>query len=270
MGRIQFTTVSGASVTAPTSLAVNGQVYMVADVTNDDQLLGVSWSVTCGSSAAPGGISIDRACGTFNPAEESGPVPLYLTTGIITTFNAPAAIPTGKTVTLTAHATALPSVTSSVTLTIVSAGTHLAGPEMNKTSVARDKWDSGNIMQASGVSNRVQIPDLHSLKLLKTGAVQELKRKTMKSFNTIGLGGEHHLLAATGRDPGATGVSLWPTDILAFLTRRLSLGRGETAHQFAGALFAVSSFWTSRVLYPSNRNLEPFPLQTPAELCRGS
>jgi len=125
IGAIQFTTVSGASVTAPTSLAVNGQVYMVADVTNDDQLLGVSWSVTCGSSAAPGGISIDRACGTFNPAQtESGPVPLYLTTGIITTFNAPAAIPTGKTVTLTAHATALPSVTSSVTLTIVSAGTH--------------------------------------------------------------------------------------------------------------------------------------------------
>jgi len=112
-------------VTAPSSLAVNGQVYLVADVTNDNQFLGVSWTVTCGSAAAPGGIAIDTACGTFSPAHtESGPVPLYLTTGIITTYNAPATIPTGTTVTLTAHATALPSVTSSATLTVVAAGTH--------------------------------------------------------------------------------------------------------------------------------------------------
>jgi len=125
VGAIQFTTASGASVTAPTSLAVNGQVYVVADVTNDNQFLGVSWTVTCGSAAAPGGVSIDSACGTFNPAHTlSGPVPLYLTTGIISTYNAPAQIPTGTTVTITAHATALPSVTSSATLTVVSAGPH--------------------------------------------------------------------------------------------------------------------------------------------------
>jgi hypothetical protein len=125
IGPVQFTTASGASLATPASLPVNAQVYVVADVTNDDQLLGVSWTVTCGSAAAPGGISIDNACGAFNPAHtESGPVPLYLTTGIITTYNAPAAIPNGSNVTITAHATALPSVTSSVTLTVTSAGTH--------------------------------------------------------------------------------------------------------------------------------------------------
>jgi hypothetical protein len=98
---------------------------MVADVTNDDLLLGVSWTVTCGSAAVPGGTSIDTACGTLNPANtESGPVPLYPTSGIISTYNAPAEVPAGSTVTITAHATALPSITSSATLKVVAAGTH--------------------------------------------------------------------------------------------------------------------------------------------------
>ena len=119
---IQFTTAAGTSVSAVTQLAVNGQVFLVADVTHDGQLLGVSWTVTCGSAAAAGGTSIDTACGSFTPAETaSGPVPLYPSSGIIATYNAPSEVPKGSTVTITAHATALPSVTSSVTLTIVAA-----------------------------------------------------------------------------------------------------------------------------------------------------
>jgi len=119
---IQFTTAAGASVSAATQLAVNKQVFLVADVTHDGQLLGVSWTVTCGSAAAAGGTSIDTACGSFTPAETaSGPVPQYPSTGIIATYNAPSEVPKGSTVTITAHATALPSVTSSVTLTIVAA-----------------------------------------------------------------------------------------------------------------------------------------------------
>ena len=102
---------------------------MVANVTDDDQFLGVSWTVTCGSAAPVGGGTIDTACGTCNPAQtESGPAPLYPATGIVTTYNAPSAIPKGATVTITAHATALPSVTSSVTLTIVAASSD-ATPE---------------------------------------------------------------------------------------------------------------------------------------------
>jgi hypothetical protein len=122
IGPIEFTSAAGVSVPAVTSLAVNGQVYLVATVTHDDQLLGVSWTVNCGSAVPPSSGTIDTSCGTCVPAQtQSGPVPLYPSTGFITTYNAPSAIPKGSTVTITAHATALPSVSSSVTLTIVAA-----------------------------------------------------------------------------------------------------------------------------------------------------
>lgn len=124
IGPIQFTDASGASVTAVSSLAVNGQVYLVATVTHDDQFLGVSWIATCGSAASPGTGAVDTSCGTFSPSQTlSGPVPAYPQTGVIATYTAPAAIPKGKSVTITAHATSLPSVTSGVVLTIVAAKT---------------------------------------------------------------------------------------------------------------------------------------------------
>ncbi len=119
---ISFVSASGASVPPVSSVPVNGQLYLIATVTNDDEALGVSWTVTCGSAVPPGGTSIDTSCGTFDPAQTaSGPIPPYPSTGIITTYNAPSAAPKGGSVTITAHATALPSVSSSVTLTIVAA-----------------------------------------------------------------------------------------------------------------------------------------------------
>ncbi|MGD0730965.1 MAG: hypothetical protein ABR956_06855 [Terracidiphilus sp.] len=136
IGPIQFTTAAGANVPPVGSLAVNGQVYMIADVTDDDQFLGVTWSVSCGSQAPAGGVSIDTSCGTFDPVQTlSGPVPAYTFTGIVTTYNAPSAIPKGTSVTITAHATALPSVTSSVTITIVAAEATLE-PEATKAGSA--------------------------------------------------------------------------------------------------------------------------------------
>ena len=104
----------------PPSLVVGGPAaYMFANVIDDDQGLGVSWTVTCGSATSIGSGGIDTACGTFNPAQTlSGPVPLYTITGVVTAYTAPPAVPKGGTVTITAHATSLPSVTSSVTLTI--------------------------------------------------------------------------------------------------------------------------------------------------------
>jgi hypothetical protein len=122
VGPIEFTNSSGVSVSAVTSLAVNGQVYLVATVTHDDENLGVSWTVACGSAEPPSSGYIDTSCGACVPAQtESGPVPLYPSTAFITTYTAPPAIPKGSTVTITAHATSLPSVSSSVTLTIVAA-----------------------------------------------------------------------------------------------------------------------------------------------------
>jgi hypothetical protein len=112
IGPIEFTTASGASVPAVSSLAVNGQVYLIATVTHDDQFLGVSWTVNCGSALPPSSGTIDTSCGTLVPAQTaSGPVPTYPITGIITTYTAPPSVPKGNRVTITAHATSLPSVT---------------------------------------------------------------------------------------------------------------------------------------------------------------
>jgi hypothetical protein len=120
VGPIEFTDAKGAPVSAVTTLAVNQTIYLVGTVTNDNDLLGVSWSATCGSTPPPGGVTISNACGIVSPAQTlSGPVPSYPMTGIITTYTAPSVIPNGGTVTVSAHATSLPSVFSSVTLTIV-------------------------------------------------------------------------------------------------------------------------------------------------------
>lgn len=123
VGPIQFVTASGGSAPDVSSLPVNGTIYLVASVTHDNDLLGVSWTVNCGSLPPAGGTgTASTACGVISPSQTtSGPVPTYPSTGYITTYTAPSAIPKGNTVTITAHATSLPSVTSSVTLTIVAA-----------------------------------------------------------------------------------------------------------------------------------------------------
>ncbi len=121
VGPIQFVGSSGASVSPVSTLPENGVVYLVATVTNDDEMLGVSWTVNCGSLPSGGGTNgvISTACGVFTPAQTlSGPIPTYPSTGYVTEYTAPSIIPNGNTVTITAHATSLPSVVSSVTLTI--------------------------------------------------------------------------------------------------------------------------------------------------------
>jgi hypothetical protein len=122
VGPIEFVDSTGAPAQAATSLAVNQTVYLVATVTNDNEQLGISWTANCGSLPSGEGTNgaISTVCGTLSPAEtESGPVPTYPSTGIITEYTAPAQVPKGNTITITAHATSLPSVTASVTLTIV-------------------------------------------------------------------------------------------------------------------------------------------------------
>ncbi len=122
VGPIEFVDSSGASVPAVSTLPINGAVYLVGTVTNDDEMLGVSWTVGCGSLPPGGGTNgvLSTACGVFYPTQTlSGPVPTYRSTGYITEYTAPSAIPKGDTITITAHATSLPSVVSSVNLTIV-------------------------------------------------------------------------------------------------------------------------------------------------------
>jgi hypothetical protein len=162
IGAVSFVNANGASVQPVSSVSVNGQLYFIATVTNDDELLGVSWTVTCGSAIPPGGASgtaNDTACGICNPSQTfSGPIPTYPITGYITTYSAPPTVPAGGTVTITAHATALPSVASSITLTVVAAQAVAEPRSMGKRNAQQAHVGSlGNIFpitSATGVMER--------------------------------------------------------------------------------------------------------------------
>jgi hypothetical protein len=83
------------------SMAQAASAPVVATVSNDATGAGVDWTVTC---ANPG------ACGTFSPA--------HTASGAASTFTAPAAVPSGNTVTIKATSTADPSKSASEIVTI--------------------------------------------------------------------------------------------------------------------------------------------------------
>jgi len=85
---------------APTSLTVGGTSAISATVGNDPSNAGVTWSVTCGSTS----------CGSFNPTSTQSGSP--------TTFQAPAAVPTGNTVTVVATSVTDTTKTATATITI--------------------------------------------------------------------------------------------------------------------------------------------------------
>jgi hypothetical protein len=78
----------------------------VGDIAN----AGVDWVVTCGGNPVTGSIS-NGACGTLKPSHTAG--------GATTVFTAPAVVPIGTSVTITASVTSNPSQNSSVSLTVV-------------------------------------------------------------------------------------------------------------------------------------------------------
>jgi hypothetical protein len=82
----------------PTSLAAGATTSLTAVVTNDSKNAGVNWTVTCASSP----------CGSFSPTSTLS--------GVATTYTAPAAVPTGNTVTVIA--TSVTDTTKSVSATI--------------------------------------------------------------------------------------------------------------------------------------------------------
>jgi hypothetical protein len=126
VGAIAFTDANGSAKTSLTSLTVSQGTYLTVSLTNDPQLLGADWSVSCGSTPPPGtplppGQIQDETCGTFTPAHTmSGPLPPYATSGAgyVAFYTAPAAPPKQGTVTLYASATSDHTRLSSVTLTI--------------------------------------------------------------------------------------------------------------------------------------------------------
>lgn len=93
------------------ALQTGSQTQLVAAVSNDSKSLGIDWIASCQSTA----------CGTFNPAHTASGVP--------TVYTAPTVVPQGcvtgsgpaPCVNLTARATAVPSQTSTVSVSIFSA-----------------------------------------------------------------------------------------------------------------------------------------------------
>jgi hypothetical protein len=122
VGEITVTNASGLPQPALSSMQHGQSIYLDVLVTHDIDTLGVDWSVTCSSSLSPGSLpagTVDTSCGVFVPNHTaSGPVPSYPSSGIITQYTAPAAVPKAGTVTIVAHSTSDPSSLSSITLTI--------------------------------------------------------------------------------------------------------------------------------------------------------
>jgi len=93
----------------PASLEVNAAVTLNATITNDTSANPeVKWTVTCGGTA----------CGSFNPGTT--------TSEGQTTYTAPAAIPEGNVVTVTATSVTDPTKSASTTITITAQGPTLA------------------------------------------------------------------------------------------------------------------------------------------------
>jgi len=127
VGVIAFTDANGVSVASVNMLKVGTGIYLDVVVTNDEQLLGVNWTVNCSSALPPGtplppGETVDESCGFFTPVHTlSAPVPSYATSGagIVTFYQAPAAQSKDGTVTLYASSTLDPSRFSGITLSIL-------------------------------------------------------------------------------------------------------------------------------------------------------
>jgi hypothetical protein len=107
------------AATLPSVVVGGSSIYVFANVASDDELLGVTWTVTCSSSGSVSLQSVNTACGTFSPVQtSSGPIPIYQSSGIVTTYSAPSTVPKAGNVTITASATSQPTVMLSVTLPV--------------------------------------------------------------------------------------------------------------------------------------------------------
>lgn len=91
------------SGTPPTSMAEGAAVAFTANVANDSANAGVTWTVTCGSAA----------CGSFSSSSTAS--------GTATTYTAPATIPSGGSVKVTATSVTDASQSASATVTITAA-----------------------------------------------------------------------------------------------------------------------------------------------------
>jgi hypothetical protein len=103
-----ITTIDVTLGPAPTSMQVSSGAAFTAFVANDSANAGVTWTANCASAA----------CGSLTTAKSSN--------GVATDFSAPAAIPSGATVIITAASVTDPTKSASAKVTITTANTTLA------------------------------------------------------------------------------------------------------------------------------------------------
>lgn len=119
------------SITPTTaSLLVSGQQQFTATVTNDLFSRGVTWSV----SAAGGTTCTGAACGTVSPTSTASGTP--------TAYNAPATVPPGSVVTVTATSVTDPTQFASATVTLT--------PAVNNAKLSGSYAFSFNGMRGDG------------------------------------------------------------------------------------------------------------------------
>jgi len=153
IGAISVTDPSGVVKGQLNSVIVNATVAISVPVSNDGNDLGVDWNLNCGGSSNP--LDTVNICGTLNP--------VHVGSNINMLFTAPAYVPLGNTVTLTATATSDPSVSSSVTLSILpqpitiafSANPNLPPATMGASETAQITATVTNDPIAAGVSWKV-------------------------------------------------------------------------------------------------------------------
>lgn len=126
LSAVTLTDISGHPQPAVASLPHGTSVYLTIVVSNDPRQLGAAWNATCTTALPPGTLAPgaqDPTCGAFTYAHTmSGPMPAYplpsAAPPIVTKFTAPATIPPGGAITIVAHATSNPAITSTLTLRI--------------------------------------------------------------------------------------------------------------------------------------------------------
>jgi hypothetical protein len=109
-GAISVTDPNNTSQTQLTSLAAGSKAAVSMNPTNDRTNAGVDWSVMCGGSPIDGSIT-GGACGSFAPVHTSN--------GATSIYTAPAQIPVGTNVTITAAVTGEPAALKTIVLPIV-------------------------------------------------------------------------------------------------------------------------------------------------------
>jgi hypothetical protein len=100
----------GFAPAPPSILGMGATTQFKAVLNNDATNAGVNWTVLCGSSS----------CGSVNPTQTAG--------GVLVTYTAPATVPTGGTVKVTATSIADPTKSASATIQIVPISVSVSPP----------------------------------------------------------------------------------------------------------------------------------------------